>query len=195
MKVIVLAEEGMSPARIGLSLSFYDHQEDLKTWWGVEKIEKANKRMQALAFRNGGHNKFLESLQVWVFIQATRGFWQEFDTYRVGITKQSASTMHTLDKREVTAADFEVGTSAVSIAAFNTCLMQYKDPESEYFKDITRLKENLPEGWLQERIVNTNYKVLQNMVAQREKHRYKHWRTFVEELKLQLKYSEFIFQD
>jgi hypothetical protein len=88
--------------------------------------------------------------------------------------------MHTLDKRMTDASDYEVGTSHDSIRAFNLCLLQYKDHKSVYYKDITRLKQNLPEGWLQEREVCINYMTIQNMLAQREGHRFKCWSTFSE---------------
>jgi hypothetical protein len=180
MRLTLLKEAGYSEALLGLSLSFYDHDHPLETWWDISKQDKAAHRSTLLAGKDGGHNKFLESIQVWVYIQATRGFWQEFDTYRAGVTKQSSSTMHTLDKRFVGRDDFEVGTSDSTIEAFNDCLIDYKDETNEFFKDITRLKENLPEGWLQERVVCTNYKTLRNILSQRSGHRYKHWRTFCE---------------
>ena len=106
MYVEKLKEAGYQEALLGMSLSYYDHAIPLKEFWTEEKIAKAAKQASVLAFKQGGHNKFLESMQVWLFVQATRGFWQEFDTYRVGMTKQSSSTMHTLDKRAVEQADF-----------------------------------------------------------------------------------------
>jgi hypothetical protein len=192
MKVTIYNEVGYKEALIGLSLSFYDHKEPIAVWWTEDKYIKADKRAKLLAFKDGGHNKFLESIHVWVYIQATRGFWSEFDTYREGMTKQSASTMHTLDKREVTLADFEVGTSSKIVDEFNNCLHSYKNPDSMWYKDITRLKDNLPEGWFQERMVCTNYKTLQNIVSQRDKHRYKHWATFINELLLQVEHPELL---
>lgn len=192
MDIKILREAGYAEALLGMSLSFYDHAIPLEEFWDDDKKGKAQKRANTLAHKDGGHNKFIESIQVWVYIKATRAFWQEFDTYRVGMTKQSSSTMHTLDKRPVGREDFEVGTSEKVINAFNYCLCEYKDPESEHFKDITRLKENLPEGWLQERVVCTNYKVLRNIYMQRAKHRYKRWRLFCNFLLENLEFPEFI---
>jgi hypothetical protein len=103
--------------------------------------------------------------------------------------------MHTLSKRPVTIDDFEVGTSPLVINAFNYCLEEFKNPESEYYKDITRLKENLPEGWLQERVVCTNYKVLRHIYNQRYNHRYKHWRIFCQYLLDNLQFPEFIVDE
>lgn len=192
MDIKILREAGYPEALLGMSLSFYDHAIPLEEFWDEAKQVKAQNRAHTLAHKDGGHNKFIESIQVWVYIKATRGFWQEFDTYRAGVTKQSSSTMHTLSKRPVTVDDFEVGTSPLVINAFNYCLEEFKNPESEHYKDITRLKENLPEGWLQERVVCTNYKVLRHIYLQRNNHRYKHWRTFCQYLLDNLEFPEFI---
>ena len=194
MHIQILEEHGHDSALLGMSLSFYDHAIPLNEFWTEEKQQRAYKRACKLAHLpgNSGEGKFLESIQVWLFIQASRGWWQEFDTYRVGMTKQSSSTMHTLDKRSVTTADFEVGTNKSIIEAFNRALTNYRLEGSVFYKDITRLKLNLPEGWLQERIVCTNYKVLQNIYNQRKKHRLQHWKQFCEFLLANLKHPEFI---
>ena len=194
MQVKVLREAGHEEALLGLSLSFYDHAIPLEVFWDEQKKLRAAQRGTALAHRDGGHNKFLESIQVWIFIQASRDFWSEFDTYRAGMTKQSSSTMHTLDKRYVTQADFEEGTSFDSVASFNKCLNEYKTEGNPYFKDITRLKKNLPEGWLQERVICTNYKVLQHIYKQRNGHRLKQWKHYIEELTAQLEFPEYMVQ-
>lgn len=192
MEIKILKETGYDEALLGLSLSFYDHKEDLYSWWTKEKELKAGKRAKLLAHKQGGHNKFLESISVYLYIQAARSFWSEFDTYRAGVTKQSASTMHTLDKRFVTKADFELGTSQTIIDVFNFCLEEYKNSESIYYKDITRLKDNLPEGWLQERVVVTNYKTIQHIYNQRSNHRLRYWKQLCEFLILELEQADFI---
>ena len=192
MKVNIIEESGYSGALLGMALSYYDHITPLEEWWTEEKIVKADKRAKLLAHKDGGHNKLLEHITVQLYIQATRGFWQEFDTYRAGVSKQSASTMHTLKNRIVGYDDFEVGTSKCMVSAFNKCLLSYKSPKSPYYNDITRLKENLPEGWLQERVITTNYKVLRHIYSQRHDHRYKHWRTFCEYLLNNLQHPYFI---
>lgn len=195
MKVNVITEAGYTQALLGMSLSYYDHETDVDDWFDNDKFVRAVNRSDKLAHKDGGHNKFLESIQLWIYVQASRDFWQEMDTYRAGVTKQSSSTMHTLDKRAVTVKDFEVGTSQAIIDAFNVCLTEYKDPASEHYKDITRLKKNLPEGWLQERVVCLNYKTLRHIYAQREKHRLKDWRYFCEEILKQVAHKEFIISE
>lgn len=137
--------------------------------------------------------KFMESIAIWIFIQASRDFWSEFDTYR-NMTKQSSSTMHTLDKRPVDKDDFEDGVSILAIQAFNLKLEEYKDSESPNFKDVSILKKNLPEGWLQERQIMTSYKELQWIIKQREGHRLREWGVFVDSIKSQIEHPELIWE-
>jgi hypothetical protein len=183
----VRQEAGHLQALLGMALSYWDGAMPLEEWWDEAKQIKAFDRSVKLAFMQGGHNKFLESIQVWLEVKATRAFWQEFDTYRVGVTKQSASTMHTLSKRELTVDDVSPNTDPFTIDNFNIILSQTKD--------INVLKDNLPEGFLQTRIVCTNYKVLQHIVYQRHNHRYKAWRVFCEQLLAQVEHPYYIRQE
>jgi hypothetical protein len=188
MKVTILKEEGFELACRGLAYSYYDPGvQDVHDWWLNHKT-KAMARAKKLADKDGGHNKFLESITVWIDITASRAFWQEFDTYRVGMTKQSTSTMHTLSKRRPIEADFEEFVLPQTIATFQSIWDDHRD-------NIMVLKENLPEGFLQTRLVCTNYKSLRNLVMQREKHRYTHWRTLCETLVQQLEHPELIWAD
>jgi hypothetical protein len=192
MQVEVLREAGAEEAALGLSLSFYDHADDLWTWWDDEKEERAKYRVGKLAFKGGGHNKCLASMAVWLYVQAPRCWWSEFDTYKVGVTANSSSTMHTLSKRTTNVNDYEEGTSARSIEAFNYCLQDFHDPKSPYYHDISALKVNLPEGWLQERQICCNYMSLQNIIRQRDGHRLKYWKQFIDAVLDQVKYPELL---
>lgn len=180
MYIKILKESGYEEALLGLSLSFYDHSIPLEEWWTPDKIEKAKKRAKALAFRGGGHNKFLASIFCWMYVQAPRCWWSEYDTYKVATTANSSSTMHTLDKRMVSNKDFDSHTEEYQIDGFNSVLLEYKTEGSPYYKDITYLKMNLPEGWLQERQLCINYMTVQNIFKQRTNHRLKHWDIFIE---------------
>lgn len=184
MQVTVLEEHGYDAALRGMSYSFKDRALDLTEWWDTQR-ERATQRAPLLAAKDGGHNKFLESIQVWVDVEASRAWWGEFDTYRVGMTKQSESTMHTLQKREPTHEDFETDTPYVVIKAFIDVWPHIKD-------DITTLKLALPEGFLQRRVICTNYKVLRNIVAQRNSHRFTFWERFVEDVLAQVQHPEFL---
>ena len=83
MNVTVLNEAGYQEALLGLSLSY------------EQSLDKMPAVAERLAQRDNGHNKFLESIVVWLDVIAPRYWWQEFDTYRIGVSKQSSSTMHT----------------------------------------------------------------------------------------------------
>jgi hypothetical protein len=196
MKIQVLHEAGYEWALAGTSLSFKDEAISFDEWWTKEKFEQMKKTCKGMAFKDGGHNKFLESMQIWVFIKAPRGWWQEFDTYRVGTTKNSASTMHTIQKRPVNLFDFEKGTDDRIINIFNDILIEITDNFNNVKmlsnKRLQRAKWNIPEGFLQSRIVNTNYKVLRNMFLQRKTHRLEQWQFFITEMRNQLQYSKYL---
>lgn len=93
--------------------------------------------------------------------------------------------MHTLSKRPPEKCDFEEGTDDYQIHGF---IVLWEEVKS----DVTRLKMNLPEGFLQRRVICTNYKVLRNIVWQRSGHRLKQWDVFNIELLSQIKHPEFI---
>lgn len=188
MKVKIIEEAGKEAALAGMSLSYKDRALDLFTWWEGQRT-KAYKRADLLAHRGGGHNKFLESVVVWIDLEGPRDFWSEFDTYRAGTTKQSESTMHTLSKRAPTAEDFEVDTPVEMIETFITFWCKWKDAGGT---DIARLKNALPEGFLQRRMVCTNYKTLQNIIAQRHDHRLHYWVTFCQEVMAQVEFPQWL---
>ena len=93
--------------------------------------------------------------------------------------------MHTLSKRQPELSDFEEGTNPAVVAAFIGCWSEAKG-------DINNLKMNLPEGFLQRRLVCTNYKVLRNIIAQRTGHRLKWWQAFVDEVVSQVQHPELL---
>jgi len=164
MKIKKLDEYGYSFALQGLLLSYNKPNAD------PEKIANF------LAKKNGGHNKFLESICVWIDITAPRYFWQQFDSYRIGITKQSESTMHTLLKRKLTLQDFET-IDPVILKRVNLYIAE---------KNLEMAKKLLPESFLQRRIVCTNYKTLYTMYKQRRKHRLQEWQMFCDFLETEM---------
>lgn len=186
MIVKILEEHGLDSALRGMSYSYRDRAEEVEGWWEAKR-ERAYERATKLAHMDGGHNKFIESIVVWIDIDACRGFHSQLDTYRSGITKQSDSTMHTLAKREPVASDFEEGTDPRMIELFIQLWNENK-------KDVTKLKDNLPEGYLQRRVVCTNYKTLRNIISQRRGHRLKYWDVFCDSILTQVEHPEYIVQ-
>lgn len=169
MQITILSESGHREALLGLSLN------------KNQPVEKMTTVAARLAPMDGGHNKFLESIVVWLDIRAPRYWWQEFDTYRVGISKQSQSTMHTALKTPLTQADF--------IGFVPDLYLDYLNQVRES-GDIERLKELLPEGFWQRRVVCANYKALRHIVSQRKNHRLPLWQTFCAYLVDHLEHGE-----
>ena len=181
--VRVLCEAGFKEALFGLSLSYRTltplEINGTKRYFDDDQhFLKLCKIAETLAFKQGGHNKFLESIQTWLLIRGSLSFWKQFDTYRCGISKQSESTMHTLRKRVLTENDFTKETFCIPTITQNF--------------SIDEMRDSLPSGFLECRVVNTNYKTLQNIIHQRKNHKSKKWNTFIEMLLKQVQHPEFL---
>ena len=181
MKVSKLNESGYEQAAQGFSLSYNS------------TIERAKQILPKYAFGISGERKFLESIVVWLDIMAPRYWWQEADTYRVGITKQSESTMHTLTKQTINQMSFEDPISHDTIDALNRLISYYRIAVGEVKQQaFLSIKSLLPEGFLQRRIVMVSYKTLQNMYDQRHNHRLPQWQTFLNTVLQEIEHPEFI---
>lgn len=153
---------------------------------------KDMKLAKALISGGSEHRKFLRQIMVTVDITAPLYWWKEFDTYKVGTTANSTSTMHKLDSKPITLDCFEIDDYAddlmvghASLGLTNGMLVtaivdyledlriKYKETgDKRYWKELVRW---LPEGWLQTRTVTMNYENLLSMVHQREHHKQTEW--------------------
>jgi len=61
--------------------------------------------------------------------------------------------------------------------------------------DLSAAKKNLPEGFVQTRIVCVNYKALRNMIVQRRAHRLREWQVFISEVREQVDYPQLLPRD
>ena len=188
MKINIIETSGETTALFGIGLS-YGIASTYKSCTALhiynDLYNKLLKIADALAHKHGGHNKFLESINISLDITAPRYWWSEFDTYRVGVTKQSESTIHTLGKRDLTADDFEHNLPFDILTIFNNIIDRYRCTENKKEKEnlFLTLKNLLPEGYLQRRIVVLNAKTLQNIIAQRINHRLPEWKQFCDTLR------------
>ena len=174
MRVRILEEHGYEPALVGLSLSYGRDP---------AKMDRVARR---LCFLGDGHNKFLETIVAWLDVRAARYFWQQFDTYRVGVSKQSESTMHTMTARDLEQGDFAHPIPEAHLSHLNR-LIAAGDWES--------VKRDLPESFEQRRIVCINYMTLQRIIRQRETHRLAEWREFIDAVLTQAAHPEFLKQE
>lgn len=136
------------------------------------------------------HRKFLRQIMVSVDITAPLYWWKEFDTYKVGTTANSTSTMHKLASTPITLECFETDDySKAAIDEVETELptnfvdhlishledlrQMYNDTKDKrYWKELVRW---LPNGWLQTRTITMNYENLRSMYHQREHHKLVEW--------------------
>ena len=175
MEITKLAEHGYEESAIGFSLSYNSTS------------TRAKEIFPKYAWGKRGESKFLESIYLWLDINAPRFWWSEADTYRMS-SKQSSSTMHTLAKTELTNNNFEYPIDEDYLKILND--LRLKTLKGEIKIEI--LKNALPEGFLQRRIWVMNYKCLQNIYIQRCNHRLPQWKYFCNEIVKIVDHPEFI---
>lgn len=84
------------------------------------------------------HSKFLRMIDVWTDISMPQYVASEFDTYKIGTTRNSSSFMHLGMKHPFTEKDFAIKDKRIVSALGN-----YKEYERDCFEYFTELKENL----------------------------------------------------
>jgi hypothetical protein len=138
-------------------------------------LGKADKALaQKLTKAGSEHSKFLRQIHVWVDLELPRYIWSEFDTYKYN-TKNSCSSMHTLHRRELIQEDFESPILESTLEGINSLIRAREAKEITSDEFIHTAKNNLPDGFLQKRTVDTNYAELLNIYFQRHQHRLSQW--------------------
>lgn len=170
MQVKILNESGYNEALLGLSLSY---NRDVS-----EMPQVATK----LYWRGDEEAKFLRQICVWLDVTAPRYWWCQMDTYSVGKEQQSESTMHTITKRPLNQDDFARDVNPTVLVELNYHIGR---------GDMQRVKAWLPEGFLQRRILCTNYQTLRRIVRQRRKHKLPEWQVFINSVLEQALHKEF----
>jgi len=171
MKISILNESGYNEALLGLGLSY-----------NITDKDQLQKVSQTLYNKDGGHNKFLESIMVWLKIDAPLYWYNQLDTYRIG-TKQSTSTMHTLMKKQISQDMFEVPIPNIILDELEKCRLS---------KDFIGLRRLLPSSFIQTRICCYSYKTLRNIYKQRLGHKLPEWDLFCNTIIKQLVHPEYI---
>ena len=191
MRYKVLHCAGYETAVYGMMLSYGKTSFDDFTATDEDRDRVATK----LAPMDGGHNKYLEQIQYWILVQAPLFWWKQADTYRVGISKSSESTMHKSWKNGLTQEMFEYPVFKDTLDAINDAIREYGSPivtadRKQFLEKV--IVNNLPDGYLQTRLLNVNAKCLRNMYFQRRDHKLKQWSEFCAWIKTELPYGELI---
>lgn len=162
--------------------------------------ENDMKLAQRLIKAGPEHRKFLRQIFVSVDITAPLYWWKEFDTYKVGTTANSTSTMHKLASTPITMECFECDDLVEDLLVYEnepynengllgelfqhyietleTLRWRFNETKDKrYWKELVRL---LPESWLQTRTVTMSYENLYCVVDQRAGHKLTEWKSFIE---------------
>ena len=139
-----------------------------------------------LAKAGSDHRKFLRQIIVSMDITAPLYWWKEFDTYKVGTTANSTSTMHKIQAKEFTRDDFSIDRLSEDALAVLDSLLVYLEGERVKFNE-TKEKQHwhnmiqlLPSSFNQMRTVSMNYEVLINIYYARRTHKLAEWHTLCE---------------
>lgn len=188
MKIELIDVRGFIPAIFGMRLSMQSEGDSI--YFGHKKMsdgakveligEEDKALMLKLAKAGDSHGAFMRMIQVWIRLKASRMWWHQWDKYKFqhfmyDVEERSASTMHTIhkDKLEYTNNVVYEATDLVDIL-----IDAYKNNPTE--EQFMMIKENLPEGLLQERIVNLNYQTLRTIYQDRQNHRLPEWKELCE---------------
>ncbi len=145
--------------------------------------------MKRLYKAGSEHRKYLRQIFVSMDITAPLYWWKEFDTYKVGTTANSCSTMHKIHSRALTLEDF----STEHLTEYSKqALKRYLGVIDMYSAEYNNSKEKndwwqiiqlLPSSYNQKRTVTMNYENVITMIKQRTGHKLDEWNDFVEILK------------
>lgn len=146
------------------------------------------------------HRKYLRQIFVSMDITAPLYWWKEFDTYKVGTTADSCSTMHKIHAKEFAVEDFSIEhletvarfdedgemhkpymVLKVVIDCLNACRNSYLQTKNK--TDWWQMIQLLPSSYNQKRTVTFTYENVVSIIRQRSGHKLDEWRNFVEILK------------
>ena len=141
-----------------------------------------------LAKAGSDHRKFLRQIIVSMDITAPLYWWKEFDTYKVGTVANSCSTMHKIQAKEFTRADFsceKLSDDALSVLDSVISFMEgervkfIETKDKAYWHNMIQL---LPTSYNQLRTVTLNYEVLINIYRARRYHKLDEWKVLCAEI-------------
>ena len=141
-----------------------------------------------LAKAGSDHRKFLRQIIVSMDITAPLYWWKEFDTYKVGTVANSCSTMHKIQAKEFTRADFsceKLGEGALTVLDSVISFMEaerlafIETKDKAHWHNMIQL---LPTSYNQLRTVTLNYEVLINIYRARRYHKLDEWKVLCAEI-------------
>lgn len=142
---------------------------------------------QRLCKAGSDHRKFLRQIFVSVDITAPLYFWKEYDTYKVGTTANSTSTMHKIHAKEFEIGDFSCERMLPSTKQllWLSIIPELNDLRDNFNKTKDKdvwyaMIQLLPSSYNQMRTCTMTYENLRNMYHARKNHKLDEWHTFCE---------------
>ena len=175
MKIIVEGVYNILPAISGM-------RNPLKSWDKSDStLDEIGPKDLALACKliRGGteHRKFLRQIFVSLYIDAPMYWWSEFDTYKIGTTRNSTSFMHTGLKEPFRLDQFEHSKDTL---AWNLLIDNLNELREEYGKTkdpdtFDELRSMLPSGVIYGSSITMSYENVLNIIHQRKNHKLREW--------------------
>lgn len=171
---------------------------------GIQELG-SNDRALMMKLRNAGtdHRKFMRMIIVYVDIIAPLYFYKQLDVYRMGVEKNSCSTMHTIHKKPFTFDDFSCehlmdeldyertfrGYLSWTIDGLNEAREKYLETKDKFY--WWQMIQLLPSSYNQRRTYMFSYEALANIYKARKDHKLDEWHDFCDWIKT-LPYHELI---
>jgi hypothetical protein len=168
VEIRLLDLAGFYSAAYGARLS-YSSTSKMDTQPGCYLGEKDTILLKKLVLRGNDHAKALRMVTISFWIKATAKWFSQFDTYKVGVVRSSSSQMHMAMKEEITPETFEGGVPPSYIEHLERLRQR---------REFTELILALPQSYLYEGVISTNYQALRSMYFARMKHRWYEWEQF-----------------
>lgn len=147
--------------------------------------ENDMKLMKKLCKGGSEHRKYLRQIFISFDLTSNHFFWQEFDTYKVGVTRNSCSKMHKIHVKSFQRDDFshegidQVGGMAEQHFLQTLDTLEWlrqefnQRQERKYWRAMLEL---LPMGYNIKATITMDYENALNMIFQRRKHKVFEWR-------------------
>lgn len=136
------------------------------------------------------HRKYMRQITVSMDITAPLYWWKQFDTYKIGTTANSCSTMHKIAAKEFERKDFswenisgvdEENELLYMLDLLNTNRRRFLETkDKKYWWNMVQL---LPSAYNQKRTVTMNYENVVTMIKQRTGHKLYEWDIFCNTLR------------
>lgn len=142
--------------------------------------------MKKLAAAGSDHAKYLRMITVYCDITAPEYWWPQFDSYKVGVVRNSCSKMHRLHAKEFTLDDFShEHLDENALQNFRITIQQLNIYRKRFIETNDKqwwwhMLQRLPISYNQTATVMLNYEVLRRIYHSRRNHKLDEWHTFGE---------------